>query len=253
MRATAGITPPSYGCRVTTTSVNLRTRPCASASIAATVGSGTFFHYTGRKYTSTCGDKYTWVELMWNNAVRYMANGDPATGASYAAYCPTMQADPSPYPTSTKTFINSLAKGATAMMRASNVPASVTLAQAILESGWGTSTLATKGLNLFGIKGTGPCGSITLPTQEWSASQGKYVTVNAAFRKYCSLQQSMEDHAWFFLDNSRYQGAMAAARDAQEFANQIVAAGYATSPTYAQSLLDLMSQYQLQRFDLAYA
>lgn len=120
-----------------------------------------------------------------------------------------------------------------------------------MESGWGKSTLATQGRNLFGIKGSGPCGSITLPTQEWQ--NGRYVTVYAAFRKYCSLQQSLEDHAWFFLDNSRYQGAMAVAYNADAFARGIAAAGYATSPVYAQSLINLMNQYGLRKFDLAYA
>ena len=136
------------------------------------------------------------------------------------------------------------------MMRSSNVPASVTIAQAILESGWGRSTLATQGLNYFGIKGSGPCGSITLPTQEWV--NGRYVTVNAAFRQYCTVQQSLEDHAWFFLDNSRYQGAMGAASSPAAFAQQIAAAGYATDPSYASKLISLINDYGLARFDLQY-
>ncbi|MQS77294.1 hypothetical protein FHL06_13330, partial [Lactobacillus halodurans] len=62
---------------------------------------------------------------------------------------------------------------------------SVMLAQAILESAWGTSTLATQGYNLFGIKGDYNGAYVTMPTSEWSASQGWY-TINANFRKYPS-------------------------------------------------------------------
>lgn len=64
-----------------------------------------------------------------------------------------------------------------------NVYASVMLAQAIIESAWGTSDLATMGNNLFGMKGDYNGSSISLPTSEWSASQGYYY-INAAFRKY---------------------------------------------------------------------
>lgn len=126
----SGVTPPTYGCRKTAVSVNLRTRPCATASVAATLAAGTYFHFTGNKFSSTCGDRYTWVQVVWNNAVRYMANADPATGKSYAVYCPLMRPDPSPYPTTSNAFIASIARSVTAMQRASNIPASVTIAQA---------------------------------------------------------------------------------------------------------------------------
>ena len=59
--------------------------------------------------------------------------------------------------------------------------------------------------------------------------------------------------AWFFLDNSRYQGAMAVAKDAAAFARAIAAAGYATDPNYATSLINLINQYGLTKFDLTYA
>jgi len=74
-----------------------------------------------------------------------------------------------------------------------NLYTSVMLAQAILESAWGTSTLATQGHNLFGIKGDYNGAYVSMPTSEWSASAGWY-TIYANFRQYPSYYES-------FLDN----------------------------------------------------
>lgn len=69
-------------------------------------------------------------------------------------------------------FIARLAPVAVQDMRKYGVPASLTLAQAILESNWGTSGLTQKANNLFGIKGTGPAGSVTMQTTEY---QGRHL------------------------------------------------------------------------------
>ena len=230
----AGITPPDYGCRQTTTSVPLRTAPCSTASTAATLPAGSFIHFTGERPASTCRDGLPWIKVIWNNQARYLSTAG-SSGSSTVKYCPLMEADPSPYPKSGNTFIDWAAPGATAMMRAANVPASVTLAQAILESGWGTSAVAKNAYNYFGIKGTGPCGSYS------------------GYRKYCSIQQGMEDHAWFFLDNSRYQAAMAQCKNSIEFARLIAAAGYAEASNYFTELSRIINEYNLNRFDLAFA
>ena len=73
-----------------------------------------------------------------------------------------------------------VAPGAMATQREYGVPAAVTIAQAIDESGWGKSELAVEAHNLFGIKGTGPAGSVTMPTTEYE--DGAWVTIDAAFR-----------------------------------------------------------------------
>ncbi len=89
-------------------------------------------------------------------------------------------------------FIDSVASGAVASRRQYGVPASVTIAQAILESGWGKSSLTQRAFNLFGVKGQGPAGSMTVPTKEFI--NGQWITINAAFRRYHNFAESMSDH-----------------------------------------------------------
>ena len=135
-------------------------------------------------------------------------------------------------------------------MKQTGVPASVTLAQAILETGWGGSSIGDA-KNLFGIKGTGPAGTTVVHTQE-CYDGSTYVTIKDGFRKYHTWQQSIDDHA-ALLQTSRYAGALNAYKqnhNADQYAVGIHKAGYATSPTYAQSLQQLMKQYNLYEWDI---
>jgi flagellum-specific peptidoglycan hydrolase FlgJ len=144
-------------------------------------------------------------------------------------------------------FIDRIAADAIKSQQQTGVPASVTMAQAILESGWGKSGLSTQANNFFGIKGTGPAGSVTMRTRE--VINGQSVYVNAAFRKYDSPAQSFADHGKFFTDNKRYSTAMKHTDDPHRFAQEIAKAGYATDPNYAKALSGLINQYGLGRFD----
>jgi mannosyl-glycoprotein endo-beta-N-acetylglucosaminidase len=148
-------------------------------------------------------------------------------------------------------FINAVGDAAQRSRKTTGVPASVTVAQAILESDWGRSRLARQGNNLFGIKAlgtaSGPAGVVSLAT--WEHVDGGDVVVQAPFKAYYTLQQSIEDHAGFFRRNKRYSPAMAVAGDAQAFARAIQDAGYATDPSYASKLIALMDRYNLYRFD----
>lgn len=144
-------------------------------------------------------------------------------------------------------FIDSIAADAVRSQRATGVPASVTIAQAILESGWGRSALTRQANNYFGIKGVGPAGSVTMRTRE--VLNGREVYVNAQFRKYNSAAESFADHAQFFIRNPRYATAMRHTNDPWRFAAEIHKAGYATDPNYTQLLHRLMRQYDLTRFD----
>ncbi len=133
-------------------------------------------------------------------------------------------------------------------MKETGVPASVTLAQAILETGWGGSTIGSA-KNLFGIKGTGPAGTTVVSTQE--CYDGTYVTIKDGFRMYNNWQESIDDHA-HLVSNGRYKSAWDAYQanhDADAFARGIHQAGYATSPTYADNLISLMKQYNLYEWD----
>src|SRR5205814_6649723 len=92
-------------------------------------------------------------------------------------------------------FINVVGVAAQRSRRTTGVPASVTVAQAILESDWGRSRLTRQGNNLFGIKAlggvTGPAGVVTLAT--WEYVDGANVIVQAPFKAYKTLEQSIDD------------------------------------------------------------
>jgi hypothetical protein len=143
-------------------------------------------------------------------------------------------------------FIDFVGDNARRAMMATGVPASVTVAQAILETGWGKHTVG-EAKNLFGIKGRGPAGSVRAPTREYL--NGKWVTVDADFAKYDSFEQSITEHARFFLRNRRYARALQVKDDPDAFAREIHKAGYATVPDYASALIALMRQHNLYRFD----
>jgi flagellum-specific peptidoglycan hydrolase FlgJ len=142
-------------------------------------------------------------------------------------------------------FIQEIAPGAIAAQRQYGVPAAVTIAQAIDESGWGQSQLATRDNNLFGIKGTGPAGSVTMPTQEYE--NGQWVTVDAPFRVYGSVAQSISDHTLLLATSSSYKQAMADRADPDAFANDLTGV-YATDPNYGVNLITIMRLYNLYRY-----
>ena len=143
-------------------------------------------------------------------------------------------------------FIAAVAPGALAAQRQYGIPAAVTIAQAIDESGWGQSQLASEDHNLFGIKGSGPSGSVLRPTQEYQ--NGQMVTVNAPFRVYSTVAQSITDHSLLLATGSSYKQAMADRRSPDAFANDLTGV-YATDPNYGASLITIMRQYNLYRYD----
>jgi flagellum-specific peptidoglycan hydrolase FlgJ len=144
-------------------------------------------------------------------------------------------------------FINEVAPAAIATQREYGVPASVTIAQAIDESGWGLSELATKAHNLFGIKGAGPAGSLTLPTREYE--NGSWVPATASFRAYNDYAESIADHGRLLATASVYRHAMADRTMPDAFAADL-AGVYATNPSYGGQLVGLMRLYDLYRFDV---
>ncbi|HET8756824.1 MAG TPA: glucosaminidase domain-containing protein [Solirubrobacteraceae bacterium] len=150
-------------------------------------------------------------------------------------------------------FIRRAAPGAQRGFKEFGVPASVTIAQAILESGWGKSHIGSAN-NYFGIKAQSPTsfgpiaiGTVTVPTRE--VINGRSITVNGRFRKYRSMDDSMRDHGRFLRDNPRYKPAFAVSHDANAFAQAIHRAGYATDPKYSGLLISLMKQWNLYQFD----
>jgi len=151
-------------------------------------------------------------------------------------------------------FIASIAPAAQQSQRDTGVPASVTLAQAILESDWGRSQLATLANNFFGIKAQsqpGPAGVVWMNTREVTAA-GEIV-VSQPFRAYENPGQSILDHGLFLSQGPRYAEAMKHSDDPDLFAQLIQQAGYATDPSYASKLIKLMQKFNLYAFDVAKA
>lgn len=149
-------------------------------------------------------------------------------------------------------FLSAIKQGAMDGAKEGILP-SITAAQAILESGWGSSELAkVPNNNLFGIKDSEDWhGEIVIvPTQEYL--NGAYITVNAAFRKYASWNDSVVDHAKFFTstewrkDNYR---KVVNETDYRIAAQELKNAGYATDPSYPGKLIRLIETYKLYEWD----
>jgi flagellar rod assembly protein/muramidase FlgJ len=142
-------------------------------------------------------------------------------------------------------FIGMLAQAAQDCQRKTGIPASITLAQAALESSWGERA---PGNNLFGIKAdkswTGP--TVTFSTHEHLA--GKDIAMPDKFRRYSSWLDSMVDHAQFLLKNQRYARCFKETTGAG-WARALQACGYATDPEYATKLIEIMRGRNLAFYD----
>lgn len=143
-------------------------------------------------------------------------------------------------------FIESVAPGAINTWNEYQILPSVTVAQAILESGWGNSTLTTRAHNLFGIKGSYNGHYVTMPTGEYFG--GRYVTINDNFRAYPNNSASIEDHGRFLTVNSRYSN-LRGDTNYISVTNKLRADGYATAPNYATALQNLIRTYNLTQLD----
>lgn len=163
----------------------------------------------------------------------------------------------SSYPANVRTFINQHSTRAIEYANRANLFPSVMMAQAILESGWGSSSLSKPPYHqLFGIKGNNFSGStVTMPTREWIVDRnhkdgGYYITINAEFRVYASYDQAFSDQTNFLTVNSRYRNVFrnqsATYRDATR---ALQSAGYATDPEYANKLNALIERWELHRLD----
>lgn len=132
-------------------------------------------------------------------------------------------------------------------MKKTGILASLTASQALIESNKGNSGLTQKANNLFGMKGTYNGQSVTMPTTEFY--NGVRVTVNAAFRKYPNWSDSIADHSGLFNRSSRYAN-LRGLTDYKLACKYVQQDGYATSPTYTQTLLKTIENYKLWAWDL---
>ena len=131
----------------------------------------------------------------------------------------------------------------------SGILASLTIAQAILESGWGTSELAQNANALFGIKADSRWNGKAYSKETQECYDGvNYTTVTALFRAYSSWDESITDHSAFLLTGNRY-AAVIGEKDYKTACHAIKAAGYATAPDYAEKLIALIESYGLTAYD----
>lgn len=142
-------------------------------------------------------------------------------------------------------YIDIFAKLAIQEMNEYHVPASITMAQACLESGNGNSVLARDGNNHFGIK----CNS------SWSGPSIRQddETRNECFRKYSTAIESFRDHSKFLTGGMRYQFLFDYnIKDYRKWAYGLKKAGYATDPQYPERLIKIIEEFQLNKLDEYY-
>ena len=142
-----------------------------------------------------------------------------------------------------QTYIDQYRDMAIEQMLRNKIPASITLAQGILESGAGNSELVKKGNNHFGIKCHGWTGRTVHKDDD--AKQ-------ECFRAYNNAQESYEDHSKFLTKNKRYSQLFSLSiTDYKGWAHGLKACGYATNPNYAPMLINLIELYKLYEYDRA--
>lgn len=151
-------------------------------------------------------------------------------------------------------FIAAIAPYAQESMRLTGVPASVTIAQASVESGWGESELARNANAYFGVKckeggDNGPYakGCYTKLTKEFV--NGEWITISAPFRKYASKRDSVLDHGDFLKTRSHYAAAFQYTNDPDQFIREVHKGGYATAPDYADAMIRQMRDHDLYKYD----
>lgn len=139
-------------------------------------------------------------------------------------------------------YIEKYADIALKHQRTHGIPASITLAQGLLESSAGTSYLAKSGNNHFGIK-----------CSDWKGEKiyADDDSKNECFRKYRSVESSFDDHAEFLTKRGRYKELFNLdPTDYEGWAYGLRKAGYATDPRYATKLIRIIEDYDLHKFDI---
>ena len=150
-------------------------------------------------------------------------------------------------------FINQLKPSVQEATSSQNLYASLQMAQAILESSWGQSELTRQANNYFGIKGTYNGQFVIMNTAEFDSNGNLYYT-DAQFRKYPSAKQSMEDNAYHLRhgvswNSSIYSGTWRENANNGRDAAWGLVPNYATDPSYANKLINLINTYNLENLD----
>ena len=152
-----------------------------------------------------------------------------------------------------KEFVDTLYPIAKSVAKKLSVDPKVMLAQAALETGWGKYIMHDEqgkpGFNLFGIKANNQWQGDSIKIGTLEVEKQVVKKVKASFRKYQSFVESFEDYARFLTGNSRYQEAVNATNNPEQFVKALQSAGYATDPQYANKIMRIFSDDVLQKVD----
>ena len=150
-------------------------------------------------------------------------------------------------------FINNLEEGARYNYKKYGILPSITIAQAIIESGWGQSQLTKDSNNLFGIKADNRWDGDSI---EVMTSENYSDKIKAKFRKYESINESIKDHGKFLSENKRYEeNGLFNSKNYKKQAQALEDAGYSTkkdkkgNKIYADILIDIIKKYDLAKLD----
>jgi flagellar protein FlgJ len=150
-----------------------------------------------------------------------------------------------PLPKHVAAFLRDVSPVAHAIRIRWGVPASVLVAQAAIESGWGLRVI---GNAYFGIKEKSPAGeTVAFSTHE--VVDGSSVAISDKFRVYENFEEAADDYGRFLRSNPRYASCFAEVRDSSHFVDLLAKAGYATNPNYATKVKDLIRKFALSELD----
>lgn len=186
---------------------------------------------------TSCGSKKKIVTKKKKAKTEHVVKNNKTDGVAPTVTTPR----PSGSANITEIYIADFSQIAQRKMREHKIPASITLAQGILESASGRGRLAVEGNNHFGIKCHGWSGDKIYHDDD--ASQ-------ECFRKYKHAEQSFDDHSEFLTSRGRYSKLFELEiDDYQGWAKGLRAAGYATDRKYPDKLISLIERFQLYKFD----
>jgi flagellum-specific peptidoglycan hydrolase FlgJ len=143
-------------------------------------------------------------------------------------------------------FLGTIAPSALESGRAHQIPPSIILAQAALESGWGRSRLAQRHHNIFGVKATGKQSAASFNTLEFGP-KGAHI-VRAKFRTFPSTKASIQHHGHLLTTDKRYEASLDAGDNWRSFLAAL-APTYASDPSYAAHIAQIIETYGLDRWD----
>jgi len=152
-----------------------------------------------------------------------------------------------------RAFLGTVAAAARTSQRRYGVPASVVIAQAVLETGWGTSEVARTARNYFGMtcgpNGGGPIAAGCVAGTDRFCDRTGCRPGAASFRAYHTMADSFADHGRQLKTNPRYRSAYKARSRPATFVRRMAKAGYATDPGYAGRVIAIINKYKLNKYN----